>query len=210
MRILPQGRPIVDTTSPLADRLYDRLRPEISARPFPAWSMSELAALAEEPLGELFRQFPTKDDVGQTLLARACDDVYRHFGDEVDGSAPLKDRLLAFLSLQLEFLAPWRSIFEHQIGRLFMPASGLSRTATLNVQRYNAFVSALLGGDTSAADWRLKVAVPALIGSFAMFNASVWVRWRFDRTSDKSATLAYIHQGLDTFLKGLKAWTGRD
>jgi hypothetical protein len=86
----------------------------------------------------------------------------------------------------------------------------MSRTAMLNVQRYNAFVETLLGGDSTQANWRHRMAMPALIGSFGLFNASVWVRWQFDRTSDKSATLAYIHQGLDTYLKGMKVWIGRD
>jgi AcrR family transcriptional regulator len=199
----------VDLTPPLSDVLYERLRPEMSQRPFPAWSMADLAALSEHPLGELFRQFPAKDEIGQTLIARACDDVYRHFDDEVDATASLKDKLLAFVSLQLEFLAPWRSIFENQLGQLFVPTSGMSRTTLLNVQRYHAFVGTLLGADSPDLDWRQKMALPALVGSFGLFNASVWVRWQFDRTSDKSATLAYIHQGLDTFLKGLKAWTGR-
>jgi AcrR family transcriptional regulator len=208
--MLSEGPPIVETTQPIADLLYERLRPEMGTRPFPTWSMAELAKLADLPLGELFLQFPTKDEVGQILVAKACNDIYRHFDDEVDASAPVKDRLLAFLSLQLEFLAPWRSIFENQIGHLFIPTSGMSRTAQLNVQRYNAFVATLLGAESPDVDWRQRLVVPALVGSFGLFNASVWVRWRFDRTGDKSATLAYIHQGLDTFLKGMKAWTGRD
>lgn len=199
----------MDLTPPLADLLYDRLRPEMAERPFPTWSMAELAALAGQPLGELFRQFPAKDEIGHRLVARACDDVYRHFDDEVAESATLKDRLLAFVSLQLEFLAPWRSIFEHQLGQLFVPTTGMNATALTNVHRYNAFVATLLGADAPGLGWRERMALPALVGSFGLFNASVWVRWQFDRTTDKSQTLAYLHQGLDTFLKGYRTWTGR-
>jgi AcrR family transcriptional regulator len=199
----------VDESLSLTNRLYDRLKSELANRPYHEWAMADLASLADQPLGELFSLFPTKDELGRAMIAKACDDVYHHFDSEVDADAPVKDRLLAFLSLQLEFLAPWRTIFEHQIGQLFLPMSGMSRTALRNVARYNAFVTAMLGGDAAGADWRTRLATPALVGSFGAFNASVWVRWQFDRTSDKSATLAYIHQGLDTYLKGLAAWQHR-
>ncbi|MBC7542812.1 MAG: TetR/AcrR family transcriptional regulator [Candidatus Sericytochromatia bacterium] len=196
----------MDDTPHLVESLYQRLKRELADRPFQTFSMAELASLIDQPLGELFRLFPTKDELGQAMIGLACDDVYRNFDNEVDASAPLKDRLLAFLSLQLEFLGPWRTIFENQIGNLFLPMSGMSRTALRNVSRYNAFLTALLGADAPDADWRLRLTTPALVGSFGIFNASVWVRWRFDQAADKAATLVYIHQGLDTYLKGLKAW----